>query len=97
MKTNGTGIRFALSLIINIQQNEYNAALNQDAGIKLSVHPQGEPPQPDELGIAIPPGKNAFIGLKQKNSLDKSSKRKCRDVSATTTFDFLHEDLTTII
>ena len=55
MKINGTGIRFALSLIVSIQQDEYNAALNHDAGIKISVHPQNEPPQPDELGSAIPP------------------------------------------
>lgn len=90
MKTNGTGIRFALSLIVSIQQHEYNAALNQDAGIKISIHPQNEPPQPDELGIAIPPGKNAFIGLKQRNTLIKNSKRKCRDGSATSSFNFLH-------
>ena len=90
VKTNGTGIRFALSLIVNIQQHEYNAALNQDAGIKISVHPQNEPPQSDELGIAIPPGKNAFIGLKQRNIIHKDSKRKCRDASETATFNFLH-------
>ena len=89
MKTNGTGIRFALSLIVSIQQDEYNAALNQDAGIKISVHPQNEPPQPDELGIAIPPGKNAFISLKQRNILNKNSKRKCREGSATSSFNFL--------
>ena len=89
MKINGTGIRFALSLIVSIQQDEYNAALNHDAGIKISVHPQNEPPQPDELGIAIPPGKSAFIGLKQRNIQDKSSTRKCRDASATTSFNFL--------
>ena len=92
MTTNGTGIRFALSLIVSIQQHEYNAALDQDAGIKISVHPHNEPPQPDELGIAIPPGKNAFIGLKQKNILNKNSNRKCRDGSATSSFNFLHGD-----
>jgi hypothetical protein len=90
MTTNGTGIRFALSLIVSIEQHEYNAALNQDAGIKISIHPHTEPPQPDELGIAIPPGKNAFIGVKQRNILNKNSNRKCRDESATSSFNFLH-------
>lgn len=91
VKTNGTGIRFALSLIVGIQQHEYNAALNQDAGIKISVHPQNEPPQSDELGIAISPGKNAFIGLKQRNVLHKNNKRKCKDASETTSFNFLQD------
>lgn len=91
LKINGSGIRFALSLIVSIQQHEYNAALNQDAGVKISVHPQNEPPQPDDLGIAIPPGKNAFIGLKQTNILNKNSKRKCKDGSATSSFNFLHD------
>ena len=88
-KTNGTGTRFALSLIINVQQYEYTAALNQDVGIKIAVHPQSELPQPDELGIAVPPGKNAFISVRTLNLTDKSSRRRCRDMQDTTSFHFL--------
>ena len=89
--TNGTGTRFALSLIINVQQYEYIASLSQDVGIKIAVHPQNEPPQPDELGIAIPPGKNAFVSVRRHNLIDKSSNRRCRDTQGThtTSFNFL--------
>ena len=89
-KTKGTGTRFALSLIINVQQREYIASLNQDVGIKIAVHPQGKPPQPDELGIAIPPGKNAFVSVRRLNIIDESSKRGCRDTQDThaTSFNF---------
>ena len=88
-KTHGTGTRFALSLIINVQQHEYTAALNQDVGIKIAVHPQSELPQPDELGIAVPPGKNAFISVRTLKITDESSRRRCRDVQDTTSFHFL--------
>lgn len=90
-KTNGTGTRFALSLIINVQQYEYITAFNQDldAGIKIAVHPQSELPQPDELGIGVPPGKNAFISVRRLNVTDKSSRRRCRDVQDTKSFNFL--------
>ena len=84
----GTGTRFALTLVINVLQDEYSAAFNQDAGIKIAVHPQDEPPQPDELGIAISPGKNAFISVRKLNLIDRSSKRKCKDTRDTTSFDF---------
>ena len=90
-KTNGTGTRFALSLIINVQQYEYITAFNQDldAGIKVAVHPRSELAQPDELGIAVPPGKNAFISVRRLNTTDKSSRRKCREVQDTNAFKFL--------
>ena len=89
LKTNGTGTRHALSFLVSIIQNEYSVAQNHDAGIKIAVHPQSEPPQPDELGIAVAPGKNAFISVRQTNVENKSSKRRCKDASDTTSFNFL--------
>lgn len=89
LKAYGAGTRHSLSLVVGIQQNEYSAALSHDAGIKVAVHPQSEPPQPDGFGIAVAPGKNAFISMRQTNIEDKSSKRKCRDTSDTTSFNFL--------
>ena len=85
LKTKGTGARFALTLIVNVLQSEYNAALNHDAGIRIAVHPQTEPAQPDELGIAVPPGRNAFIGVRQTNIRNRSSKRRCVDSNGTYT------------
>ena len=89
LKTNGTGTRHALSFLVSVIQHEYSVAQNHDAGIKIAVHPQSEPPQPDELGIAVAPGKNAFISVRQTNVENKSSKRRCKDASDTTSFNFL--------
>ena len=89
--TNGTGPRQGLQLLLNIQQSEYIASLNGDAGVKIAVHPQGEPGQPN-VGVAVPPGRNAFIGLQEKRVEDTSSNRRdtCRDNDDTeTTFNFL--------
>ena len=88
LKTSGTGTRFALTLVVNVLQHEYSAAFNQDAGIKIAIHPQDEPPQPDELGIAISPGKNAFTSVRKLNVIDKSSKRMCKDTRDTASFNF---------
>lgn len=90
--SNGTGIRFALSLVVYVQQHEYNAGYNLDAGIKIAIHPRSEPPQPDELGIAVAPGKNAFISMRQTSVENKSSKRKCREDTDTKTFNFLQKE-----
>ena len=89
LKINGTGTRFALTLEVYISQDEYSITHNYDAGIKIAVHPQSEPPQPDELGIAVAPGKNAFISVRQTNVENKSSKRRCKEASDTTSFNFL--------
>lgn len=88
--TNGTGPRQGLQLLLNIQQSEYIASLIGDAGVKIAVHPQGEPGQPN-IGVAVPPGRNAFIGLREKRVEDTSSGRRdtCRDKDDQTSFNFL--------
>ena len=89
MAVQGTGAKHALSFIVSILEGEYSVSYNHDVGIKIAVQPQNEPPQPDELGIAVSPGKNAFIGVRQTNIENKSSRRKCRDTTDTTSFNFL--------
>ena len=86
LRVNGTGTRHSLQLMLNIQQNEYISSANLDAGVKIAVHPQGEPGEPDENGIAVPPGRNAFISLRQKVVTDRSSRGQCVDSKE---FDFL--------
>ena len=89
LQTNGTGTRFALTVDVYVMQHEYSVSHNSDAGIKIAVHPQSDPPRPDKLGIAVPPGKNAFISVRQTNIENKSSRRKCKDIRDTTPFNFL--------
>ena len=86
-----TGTRSGLSLLINIRQSEYVSSDNFDAGVKVAVHPQTEPPLPDDIGIGVPPGRNAFIGLRQKDILD-NTRRNCQGKSDTSSFNFLRNE-----
>ena len=86
-----TGTRSGLSLLINIHQSEYVSSDNFDAGVKVAVHPQTEPPLPDDIGIGVPPGRNAFIGLRQKDILD-NTRRNCQGKSETSNFNFLRNE-----
>ena len=97
LKSQGIGTRYGLSLILNIEQDEYldlPVALSS-AGVRVAIHPQNEPPVPEDLSIAIPPGRNMFIGIRQKNVSDTSAisrkERRCRDVRDTGRFNFLQE------
>ena len=83
-----TGTRSGLSLLLNIHQSEYVSSDNFDAGVKVAVHPQTEPPLPDDIGVGVPPGRNAFISLRQKDILD-NTRRNCQGKSETSSFDFL--------
>ncbi len=86
---NGTGTTHSLQLIMNIQQDEYISSSSGDAGVKLSIQPQGTPGEPDDIGIAVPPGRNAFIGVRERRIDDKSGSNDCKDASETKTFNFI--------
>ncbi len=88
LKTSGTGSRLGLRLIINVSQDQYVASTNHDAGVKIAIHHQSEPPQPDDLGIGIPTGRNAFIGVKHSNIIDET-KRNCVPTGDVSKFNFL--------
>ena len=97
LKSQGIGIRYGLSLVLNIEQDEYldfPFAL-ESAGVRVSVHPQDEPPVPEDLSIAVPPGTNMFIGIYQRNVSDSSTigrkEGRCRDNQNTSQFNFLQE------
>ena len=59
----GSGIRYSLELVLNIEQHEYESSIDKDAGVRVSIHPQNSPPRPHDIGISVPPGKDAFIGI----------------------------------
>ena len=48
-------------------QEEYTETFagNREAGLKILVHDQIDPPLMDSLGSAIPPGFHAFIGVRR--------------------------------
>ena len=92
LKSRGIGTRYGLSLILNVQQYEYlDWQLRLDAGVKVAVHSQEQPPVPDDIGIAIAPGRNMFIGIRQKNVTDTSDvgrRGRCRKEG---TFNFFQD------
>ena len=89
--TNGTGARLGLRLILNVSQSQYAASPNLDAGVKIAVHRQSEPPEPDDQGIGIPTGRNAFINVRQLNIIDKTG-RSCISKEEVSDLNFLQED-----
>ena len=52
-----------LRLHLNIEQYEYMHGPNPGAGIKLLVHDNQEVPLVRDLGVAIPPGTHAYVGV----------------------------------
>ena len=75
VKVNGQ--RFGLRLVLNIHQEEYLSPLNSNAGIKVSVQPQGVVPLPEEQGVSIPPGRNAYIDLNLEEVTDQTEENGC--------------------
>ncbi|KAJ8319756.1 hypothetical protein KUTeg_001343 [Tegillarca granosa] len=53
-----------LKLLLNVEQYEYMPGPNDAAGIKVLPHDHGEFPRVRELGISIPTGSHAFVGLR---------------------------------
>ena len=75
-KVNGTGANDGLTLIIDINQEDYSNTRKGDAGIKILIHPQDEPPHPNRFGVAASPGTNMYIGFK-KQVYDDQTMRSC--------------------
>ena len=79
IQSRGTGQRQGLQLVINVDQEDYSTPL--DAGVKIAIHAQSEPPLPDDQGIGVPTGRNAFISIKQQNIEDQTGHNCNTDVS----------------
>ena len=89
--TIGTGTRHGLRLLLNISQDDYAFPTNFDAGVKIAVHPQGEPADPDDIGIAVSPGMNAFIAVRAATFSDTSSTRTCQETDQVNDLNFLEQ------
>lgn len=90
-RTSGTGARLGLRLLIDVNQSQYAATPNFDAGVKIAIHRQSEPPEPDDKGVGVPTGTNAFIHVKQLNVIDKTG-RSCNTDDKVSGLNFLRED-----
>ena len=85
------GPRFGLELVLNITQEDYGFSMGGDAGVSVVVHSQGEPGEPTDAGVTVPPGLAARVALSERRVRDLSSTAKCRS-SDSANFDFLPAD-----
>ncbi|XP_064392817.1 acid-sensing ion channel 1C-like [Halichondria panicea] len=88
-----TGGKAGLSVALNINQSQYVSSSSFDAGVKVVVHTQNEPPRPESTGVGVPPGSNAFIGIRQRSIID-NTQRQCIDanINSYNNFTFLTDD-----
>lgn len=91
----GAGERHGLQLEVDVNQDQYLTA--EDAGVKIAVHTQSEPPLPDDYGIGVPTGKKAFIRIKQQNTEYQfhSKSKHCRSNDDLSNFNFLRGEFNT--
>ena len=89
VKSRGIGQRQGLHMIIRINQSDY--ATPADAGVKIAIHDQSEPPLPADQGVGVPTGRSAFISIKEQN-IQNSAGLHCRDNGKTARFNFLKRE-----
>lgn len=77
-----TGAGRGLKLRLNIEQYEYMVGPNPGAGIKILLHENNEIPLVRDLGLAIPPGSHAYVGVQilEVNNLPEPW-GKCNDTA----------------
>ena len=91
LSANGTGQRQGLQLFVNVDQDVYTTPI--EAGVKIAIHPPSEPPLPDDQGIGIPTGRNAFISIRQKSIIDQTG-RACKSNDEISDLNFLQGEYT---
>ena len=72
LETNGTGSSHSLFLVLNIDQSEYTSSSLLDAGAIVSIQLSSEPNQAVDQGIAIPPGRVAFVGVRKERIVNET-------------------------
>ena len=87
-RASGPGVTHGLQLQLVVHEDDYVATLAGDAGIKIAVHDQSVPPLPDELGLAVPPGKNIFVSVRKRSVRDNTG-INCRQAHDTSNWNFL--------
>ena len=88
LKIHGSGQKQGLQMTLKI--SDTNHTTTAGAGVKVAIHPQSEPPLPDDQGYAVPTGMNAFIGIKETHIVDETF-RHCKADDDVAELNFLTE------
>ncbi|PIK51832.1 putative degenerin deg-1-like [Apostichopus japonicus] len=59
-----TGPLYGLTMEIYLEQTEYIPAIQQAAGLRLSIHDQKTMPFPEDNGISVSPGTETSVGVR---------------------------------
>ena len=54
-----------LKLVVNIDQAEYTDSLGEEAGMRVTIHPQDRMPFPEDDGILVKPGTLTSVGVRK--------------------------------
>ena len=73
-----TGAKYGLKMIFNISQINH-PSIEGNTGIKIVVHERDDVPRPNLYGFGVPPGRNAYIGIRKKIDIDHTSNVGCID------------------
>ena len=73
-----TGAKYGLKMIFNISQINH-PSIDGNTGIKIVIHERDDIARPNLYGFGIPPGKNAYIGVRKRIDKDHTSNVGCTD------------------
>ena len=68
----GIGYRHGLELVLNVQQDEFAATFTHEAGARVVIHNQDDPPSVLENGLAVPIGQSAYMSIRARQIDDRS-------------------------
>ena len=71
-----TGARYGLKMVLNISQSNH-PSFDGNSGVKVVVHERDDIARPNLYGFGIPPGRNAYIGVRKKTTIDHTSNTEC--------------------
>lgn len=90
LSTNSSGITSSLRVFLNIEQDQYAASKLWDAGARVVIHPQSEPPDPRDQGVNALPGTNTLISMGKVEMIDKTGGRCTPGI--TNTFSYVRHE-----
>ena len=73
-----TGTSYGLKMIFNISQMSH-PPIEGNTGIKIIVHERDDIARPNLYGFGIPPGRNAYIGVRKMIAIDHTRSVGCID------------------
>lgn len=57
------GPQYGLTLVLNVEQDDYIGDLAESAGVRIVVHSQDKMPFPEDEGVSVSPGQLTSLGL----------------------------------